>query len=139
MLVSLSPAAPLTLTTDHQWREYQDHRVLAITWQDTRWPGVHIAEPMRDWQGYGHYVMDVFNKEGVVQPITVAVRHQGKEGTARYYRVPLEPGPNRVRIDLQHLAKTDVDAWAAITHLIIHTGQSYAGQRILLGRVWLER
>lgn len=123
---------------NHAWAEYDRRTVLAVTWGDTRWPGVHFAEPVSNWQNYEQLRVDVFNRETTPQRLTVGVRHRGFEGTARYLPMQIQPGHNRLSIKLAHLALLADGTPASITHLMLYTNRQHAGERILLGQVWLQ-
>ncbi len=125
-------------TREHNWSAYAGQPVLAVTWGNTRWPGIHIAEPVSHWHSYQRLRVEVFNAESSAQPLTVGVRHRGFEGTARYFPMNMQPGHNRLQVELTRLANQRDGTPAAITHLMLYTTRPYAGQRILLGRVWLE-
>ena len=125
------------LTRDHPWPQYLDRRVLAVTWNRDRWPGIHLAEPVENWAAYRWLMIDVYNIEETSQPLTVGVRHHLRGGTSRYLSLDLEPGHNRLQIELSALAKLDNGASATIRHVLIYTTDKHAGKQILLGRIWL--
>jgi len=126
------------IITEHAWSRYKDKPVLAATWHQTRWPGLHIVEPISNWEAYAALRIDIFNAEPTPQPITVGVRHFARRGTARYRTIMLAPGDNEVRIALKDLAYLDDGKPAKIRHLMLYTTEEQAYKRVLIGRVWLE-
>jgi VanZ family protein len=126
-------------TKQHTWTEYVDRDVLAITWADLTWPGLHLYEPLERWDGYAYVSVDAFNLEDSPQPLTIAVRHHKRGGTSRFHQMMLEPGANRVRVAIDRLAKDRQGAPANIKHIILHTSRKHGGKQIWLGQVTLAK
>lgn len=108
-----------------------------IVWAETTWPGFHLPEPVQDWRNYRYIVAKVSNP-GEPQPLTIAVRHKGRSGTAAFVSSELSQGNNLVRVDLDRLAQTPNGQSAQIVHIMLHTHRAYAGRDIYLDRVYLE-
>ena len=126
-------------TTDHNWTKYHDRQVLALQWNDERWPGLRISETIENWHDYDNFVFDAYNLETTPQPINISVRQIQKRGTTgRYITMQLQPGDNHISVDLAGLAYFYDGGPAQIQHLLIYTTMKHSGERILLGRVWLE-
>jgi hypothetical protein len=136
--ILLDTRATTRLTREHSWHRHQDKQVLFAQWHDTRWPGLHLAEPVKNWQGYKTLVIEVFNLESQEQPLTVGVRHNRTSGTSRYQQQVLQPGPNELHFPLSELSYDNAGAPAQIHHLMLYTTQAHANKRILLGNVRLE-
>lgn len=114
-----------------------DEGMTHIVWADTTWPGFHLNETVSDWRSYQSIVAEVVNP-GHPQPLTIAVRHRGKRGTAAFVQNQLEMGENTIRVDLSELVvKPDGDQ-AEIVHVILHTNRKYAGREIYINRVYLD-
>ncbi len=136
--ILLEPFANTRIISEHPWSAYEKQAVLKAEWTQKRWPGVHFKEPMGHWQGYQNLVVDVYNLEVTEQPLTAGVRHAKSGGTSRYEQRSLQPGSNQIRFPLSKLAYLADGTPAHIYHLMLYTTEQYAGQQILLGKVWLE-
>ena len=140
VLVEVQPGTggQFELMRTQAWPAYADQTVLALTWGDTRWPGIHCREPIADWLGYQPLRVDVFNPRSTPQSLTAAVGHEGHRGTARARSQTVTPGHNSLSYAVANLAYSKTGQPARISHLILHTRASATGEQLLLGRVWLE-
>lgn len=116
-----------------------DGPVLAVTWADTRYPGITIAEVTGDWQEYQALVVEMLVPPGPPASLTVALGYRGRPGTSAYLRRDAGPGFHRLVYPLADFAPAVVAGQARVDRLILHTGQEHAGRRVVLGRVRLER
>jgi VanZ family protein len=126
------------LTSEHPWSAYVGRQVLHITWSGAVWPGVHFVEPVERWGQYCDVVVDAYNLDENLQPLTVAVRHESTGGTSRYDSMDLAPGHNTLRVSVAKLASGDDGESVPIKHLMLYTTQLHAGKKILLGLVRLD-
>lgn len=127
----------VSITSLPEWHELSGAAVTHIIWADKRWPGLHLSYPADDWSDYRNIVVEAYNP-GAAQPLTVAVRYRGHEGTSAFKTSDLTPGANQLRVSLDELLEQPDGSRARVVLIILHTTQPYAGQAIYLDRVYLE-
>lgn len=134
----LDTSADVLRTLEHDWDAYSGERVLQVQWNETRWPGLHLAEPIGDWGGYKRLNVDVYNPADSATTLTTAVRHSGRSGTSRAQAHVVGPGVSTISTSVSDLQLTDGGEKAEISYLILHTRRSESSRILFFGRVWLE-
>jgi hypothetical protein len=110
---------------------------LEILLADDTWPGIHLDEPVPDWRGYDRLAVDVFVPEASAPlELHVSIRLRGGETDHVYRTFVLPSGETTVRLPLRELFDPDANEVSAV---VIYSRRPFAGRRLELRRVALER
>ena len=120
------------------WPLYANNAALHIRWNDQRFPNIRLVEPVSDWSQFTVLCIDLFNPQSVTQPVTLGVmhRHDGRNNV-KVHRM-LAPGYTRARFSVKQLAFDANDEPAPIYGWSVLTQRSERGNKLLLGRAWLQ-
>jgi hypothetical protein len=119
------------------WSGHRGERVLEVVWAEERYPGIVLSEVVPRWDAFATLAVDVYLPPGTPMPLTAAVGHEGREGTAAHLRRIVQPGPQRLLYDLETLLATADGAPPRISKLVLHTNRGNAGRRLLIAAVRL--
>ena len=109
-------------------------KVLKITLADTTWPGVHLDEPIADWQPYATLAVDIYVEGAQPLPIIISVRLDNAPVDHVYRPFECAPGPCRLLLPLGGLFDRDR---ARVNAVVIYSTRDAAGRTLYLGRVAL--
>ena len=110
--------------------------VLKIALAVETWPGVHLNDPIAQWQRYSELDVDVFVEGETPIPITISVRLDNAPVDHVSRAFDCLPGPCRLAVPLADLFDRDV---ARVNAVVIHSRRAYAGRVLYLGRVTLRK
>ena len=121
------------------WQGYEDSSVARVDLSaETRWPGLVLREPLRDWRPYSWLIIDAFSP--LAEPLPLDIRLQVFENPDHdsIYSLQLLPGANSLKIPLTELA-TDVQSLGSIRNLLLY--KEFDGDRtdyFYLGQIRLD-
>ena len=109
--------------------------VLKVTLADETYPGIHLDDPIADWNAYSQIDVDVFVEGSTPMPITISVRVDHADVDHVYHEFTCAPGPCRLQLRFSDLFDRNV---ARVNAVVIHSRQDQRGRSFLLGRVALR-
>lgn len=121
------------------WTDRAGEPVIELVWADDAYPGIVLREVVPEWDAFQTLEVDVYLPEGPAMPLTAALAHAGTEGTARFLRRIVEPGPQRLHYPLEPLLTPVGDPPVRVERLVLHTNRAQHGRTLLLGPVRLTK
>lgn len=122
-----------------EWPQYQDTSIVRVDLSEqTRWPGLILREPLRDWRPYSWLVMDAFSPLDAPLDLDLRLQTFTDRGSNSIYTLQLLPGANRLRIPIAELTNDKLSP-DSVRNLLIYT--EFDGSRenyFYLGQLRLE-
>jgi hypothetical protein len=121
------------------WSGFAGRRVGLLTFEPSRYPGLAIFEFHHDWERYGFLDWDLFlpGSDGVEVILRIDDVHSDGRYKDRFnVKVPLQPGPNRLRIPLAEVRVAPESRgmdMSAIQAVILYVVRPEAPLRLLIG------
>jgi hypothetical protein len=116
------------------WQEERGRKVLKLTLDDQRYPGLALREPIPDWTAHRILVVNVYVPDSKPMPFTVAARFWSNRAIPAVWPYVLGPGANTLRVPLD----ARFDPARIVSTLVLHADRSAAGRTLYLGDIHLE-
>ena len=118
-------------TVDHNHRTRLG---LQLTVDDKPWPGIHLTDPVGNWQGYTSLVCDCSVDPGPPLDVFVGLLLKPGDGLTNFAIATVTENRRNVRWDIQDLSHEGDQ----IHDVFVYTTGEYAGRKLNIHRIWLE-